>query len=169
MLLRVCLFNMLENGLAFGAIPWVMIIPAALQLESSNFDAVQGKLKTEYITHWHKNANVGPGYKHFRRMWGKHIQGPDDLLAPGLHSGPSGGPGGTDGATLRFASEDEVEYDSQDGRTAVRATTLRGMLMRELRSKNGATTHLPTAAYSPLTRHSSPVMAGAGAPVKAIQ
>jgi len=137
MLLRVCLFNILENGLAFGAIPWVMIIPAALQLESSNFDAVQGKLKTEYITHWHKNANVGPGYKNFRRMWGKHIQGPDDLLAPGLHSGPSGRPGGTGGATLRFASEDEVEYDCEDGRAAVRATTLRGMLMRELRSKNG--------------------------------
>jgi hypothetical protein len=139
-MLRVCLFNMLENGLAFGAIPWVMIIPAAMQAESSNFDNLQVKLKNEYINHWHKNVHVGPDYKSFRRMWGRHIKGPDDLLAPGLHSGGINGE-----ESLRFAGEDEVEYDRPDGSEC--AVTLRGMLMREVRSRDGDHTALAARMF----------------------
>jgi hypothetical protein len=43
----VVTYNMLEQGLAFGAIPWVMIVPQTLTDRAANFPEVRALLTEE--------------------------------------------------------------------------------------------------------------------------
>jgi len=121
-MLRVMQYNMLNNALAFGAIPWVMIVPAELRLKVANYEAVLKRLRDEYIKHWHRNLNTGQ-YKAFRRTWGEHVQNNFDFAALGVKA--------------TYVAEDEVEYlDAKTGQST-RCTTMRGILRQVVQSSDG--------------------------------
>ena len=80
--LVVFAYNILGQELAFGATPWVMVLPAsilvfffsvqflinfahALQRNIANYEEVVALLGKEYVKHWHKNLNIGLEFFHW--------------------------------------------------------------------------------------------------------
>eukprot|EP00614_Pseudopedinella_elastica_P030862 CAMPEP_0172623460 /NCGR_PEP_ID=MMETSP1068-20121228/128940_1 /TAXON_ID=35684 /ORGANISM="Pseudopedinella elastica, Strain CCMP716" /LENGTH=610 /DNA_ID=CAMNT_0013432031 /DNA_START=30 /DNA_END=1862 /DNA_ORIENTATION=+ len=132
-------YNLLEQGLAFGAIPWVMVVPSALTNEASNFEEVRKFLTKEYVVNWHKNQAVGD-YRRFRKLFGEHIP-TDPVQAEQL----------LDGLRAEFilnpdsglAEEDSVLVNGK------KCTTLRGILRKTLRARENPSKRPKLAASEP--------------------
>jgi len=121
-------YNLLEQGLAFGAIPWVMVVPSKLQDEAENFKEVSKLLSAEYRKCWHKNMATGD-YKRFRRLWGERI---DEV--PCESDGSQGQQAIVAGLpAVSAVGADEVEVNGR------RCITMRGILRAHLKAKPSST------------------------------
>jgi hypothetical protein len=120
-------YNLLEQGLAFGAIPWVMVVPSKLQDEAENFKEVSKLLSSEYRNCWHKNMSAG-NYKRFRRLWGERM---DEV--PCESDGSQGNAAVVTGLpAVTVMGTDEVEVSGR------RCVTMRGILRRHLKAKSSS-------------------------------
>ena len=120
-------YNMLANSLAFGAIPWVMIVPQTLLARASNWPVVKSALQSEYTTHWHKNLNVSPdAYKTFRLLWGESLVTSAPLDAVRLRCT----------CEAQWVEEDILQYTSGAGEPT-RCVTMRGLLRKRLKALDG--------------------------------
>lgn len=121
-------YNMLANELAFGAVPWVMIVPESLKGRVKDWEGLRRRLTDEYSTHWHKNRSQGDAYRAFRRLWACQLPTEEAFLASGGRE-----------LRARWVGSDLLEYDaagataarsSTGASIAVRCETLHGLLRR---------------------------------------
>ncbi len=144
----VC-FNMLNQSLAFGAIPWVMIVPERLSSLAVNWSDLIGNdgiLNREYQQHWHKNRITG-AYWLFRRLWGEHLNGQAVVQRVGAGQLEN----------CRWGGEDDVmEYLTAAGKTTS-CMNMRGLLRQHLKAKDGNHDELALRVFDHVQRSTADV------------
>eukprot|EP00051_Salpingoeca_urceolata_P011828 m.146999 g.146999 ORF g.146999 m.146999 type:complete len:629 (-) comp17273_c1_seq2:159-2045(-) len=143
--LVVVQYNMLEASLASAAVPWLFQIPKRLKARLANHDHVVERVRSEYLTHWHKNGATGKHYGLFRRLFSVDVVDADCQALVEAKAN------GLEGVTLRGSNR--FAYGTGSTSVVTEALTLAGVLRHTVRAKaRTATGHSqPTAA--PTTSH----------------
>ena len=142
-----------------------MIVPLELREQAENFDEVYGLLTREYQRNWHKNSGVAR-YQTLRRLWGAAItidhsrdvcstvnwEGGDELFAkPGTSLAAWSLP------EVSVTMDDQVHIAGGTAGTLATATTLRGILRQQLRSRVGDSLALAEAFFCHIARANNEV------------